>query len=61
MIVHGTKDGYALLACVICEFFEVGQDRFSPGDVEFAVGQDEVVLCIDIPEYDTGHGASVTQ
>ena len=55
VVVHRAEDGDALLSCVVCEFFEVWQAFFRCGDVEFAVGHDEVVLGIDIPEDDAGH------
>ena len=56
VVVNRAVDGDAPLSGMVCEFFEVRQALFRCGDVEFAVGHDEVVLGIDIPEYDAGHG-----
>ena len=53
--VNRSEDGDAPLPRVVCKPFEIWQDRFCAGNVEFAIGHDEVVLGIDIPEYDTGH------
>ena len=55
VVVNRAEDGDALVLCVAREALEIGQDRFRAGDVEVAVGHDEVVLGVDVPEYDTGH------
>ena len=55
VVVNRAEDGDAPLLRVAREALEIWQDRFRAGDVEVAVGHDEVVLGIDVPEDDTGH------
>src|SRR5437870_2392082 len=56
MVVGARHDPDAVCVCVVREPLQVTDDALRLGDVQLPVGVHEIVLGVDVPEDDAGHG-----
>ena len=56
VIIDRAEKGHTLLPRELSQRLELRQDRLGPLDVQLAVGDNEVVLGVDVPEDRSSHG-----